>query len=166
MLAPRLPPERSDFYAAAIYGSIIAAAVIGAFRQEQAKPEDVALALLGTMTVFWLVHVWCEILGERIHERSPYSLHRVASIARSEWPLVEAGFVPTLFLMLGWAGVLKESIAEDLALVACILQLFAWGLFLGFRASERWWGAVLAGLTNGVLGVMLVMLEITVVHHA
>jgi hypothetical protein len=158
-------PERADFYAAAVYGSIVAAAAIGAFRAENARPEDVALALLGTMVVFWIVHVWAEAQGERIHHRAAFSVHQLLRIARSEWPLVEAGFGPTVFLFLGWAGVIDEPLAQDLALVACIAQLFAWGFFLGHRSSEHWWSAVLSGVTNGLLGLLLVGLEITVVHH-
>jgi hypothetical protein len=158
-------PDRADFYAAAVYGSIVAAAAIGAFREERARPEDVALALLGTMVVFWIVHVWAEMQGERIHHSASFSIHQLLVIARAEWPLVEAGFGPTLFLFLGWAGVINETLAQDLALVACIVQLFAWGFFLGHRASRHWWSAVLSGTTNGLLGLLLVGLEITVVHH-
>jgi hypothetical protein len=158
-------PERADFYAAAVYGSIVAAAAIGAFREENARPQDVALALLGTMVVFWIVHVWAEVQGERIHYGTPFSLHQLRLVAWSEWPLVEAGFGPTVFLFLGWAGVINETLAQDLALVACVVQLFAWGFFLGHRASEHWWSAVASGVTNGALGLLLVGLEISVLHH-
>lgn len=165
MSDPEVEFDRSDFYAAAVYGSIIAAAVIGAFHEESVSPADIALSLLGTMIVFWLVHIWAEFLGERIHHRTRFSFHRIAAIARAEWPLVEAGLAPSVALFLGWAGILSENVAEDLAITICIVQLFGWGLFLGLRASRSWRGAVAAGVTNGVLGLILVGLEITFVHH-
>ncbi len=165
MATPTAEIDRSDFYAAAVYGSIIAAAVIGAFHQKGAAPKDVALSLLGTMIVFWLVHIWAEFLGERIEYLTQFSFQRLWEISRSEWPLVESGLAPSFVLFLGWAGVLTENRAEDLAITICIVQLFGWGLFLGMRASKNWRGALAAGLINGILGLVLVGLEITFVHH-
>ena len=111
---PELPEvfveDKADHYAAAVYGSIVAAALIEAFRSEHAHAETTALAVLSTMAVFFLAHVWSTIVGERIHRRERrLGLHRVAEIARAEWPLVEASFAPVFVLILGWAGVLRDS---------------------------------------------------------
>ena len=157
--------DRADFYAAAVYGSILAASLIAVFRAEHDSPETSALALVGTMAVFWLAHAWSAVLGERIHVGSSLGYRRVLGIARSEWPLVEAAFAPTIILGLGWAGLLSTKASENLALAACIIQLFAWGFAVGRKAYHSWWAAALAGLGDGLLGLGLVWLEITVVHH-
>lgn len=161
------PPEsdHADFYAAAIYGSILAASLIAVFRQEHDSPKTIALTLLGTMTVFWLAHAWSAILGERIHVGHGIGRRRAIAIARSEWPLVESAFAPTIVLLLGWFGILGSKTAENLALAACIVQLFAWGFAVGQKAYHALGAAVLAGLADGLLGLGLVWLEITVVHH-
>jgi hypothetical protein len=153
-----------DFYAAAIYGSILAAAFITVFREEHASPQTVALSVVGTMAVFWIAHVWSALLGEQIHHGHRVSFQHVRTIARSEWPLMEASLAPVVALVLGWIGVLSESKAEDIALAVCVLQLFAWGLYVGRRAYDRWWAVLLSGLVNGLLGLAVVSLEITVVH--
>jgi hypothetical protein len=157
--------DRATFYAAAVYGSILAASLIAVFRAEHDSPETSAFALLVTMAVFWLAHAWSAILGERIHAGSNLGVRQALGIARSEWPVVEAAFVPAGILALGWTGVLSAKAAEDLALAACIVQLFAWGFAVGRRAYHTWWAAVLAGLGDGFLGLGLVWLEITIVHH-
>ena len=94
-----LVDDKADHYAAAVYGSIVAAALIEAFRGEHAHAETIALSVLATMAVFWLAHVWSAIVGERIHRRERGSA-RTASrqIARAEWPLVEASFAPVFVL--------------------------------------------------------------------
>jgi hypothetical protein len=153
------------FYAAAVYGSILAASLIAVFREEHDSPQTIAFALLGTMAVFWLAHAWSQILGERIHRGSGLGRHGVLLIARSEWPIVESAFAPVAALVLGWIGVLGTRTAENLALAACIVQLFAWGFAVGRKAYKAWWAAVLAGIADGLLGLALVWLEITVVHH-
>jgi hypothetical protein len=157
--------DRADFYAAAVYGSILAASLIAVFRAEHDQPETIAFALLGTMAVFWLAHAWSAILGERIHLGRPLGRRRIVRIARSEWPLVESAFAPAIVLVLGWIGVVGAKNAETLALATCIVQLFAWGFAVGHRAYHAWLAAIGTGIADGLLGLGLVWLEITVVHH-
>jgi hypothetical protein len=168
MLGTRLgngaQPRPEDYYAAAIYGSILAAAFITVFRQEHAAPQTVALSVVGTMAVFWIAHVWSALLGEQIHHARRASFRHVKELARSEWPLLEASLAPVVALLLGWIGVIDESKAEDIALAVCVIQLFAWGLYVGRRAYDRWYAVLLSGLVNGLLGLAVVSLEITVVH--
>ena len=156
--------DPADFYAAAIYGSILAVAFITIFREEHSEPQAVAVSVVGTMAVFWLAHVWTAMLGERMHSRRNITLARFRAIARAEWPLMEAGIAPGVVLALGWIGVISESRAEDIALAVCIVQLFAWGLVIGHRTYDRWWPATLTGLVDGVLGLVIVALEVNVVH--
>ena len=77
---------------------------------------------------------------------------------------MEATLAPVVVLLLGWIGVLSESTAEDLALIVCVVQLFAWGLAVGLRAYDHWVGALLSGFANGALGLMVVSLEVAVLH--
>jgi hypothetical protein len=155
----------ADFYAAAIYGSILAASLIAVFRAEHDSPETIAFALLGTMAVFFLAHTWSAILGERIHLGRGLGWPRIRAVARAEWPLLEAAAAPSLALLLGWVGILGARTSETLALAVCIVQLFAWGFAVGRRAYHVLWGALAAGIADGLLGLGLVWLEVTVVHH-
>ncbi len=157
-------PDRAEHYAAAVYGSIVAAALIEAFRAEHVDAEDIALAVLTTMTVFWLAHVWSGIVGDRIHHGPQLQVGRLVRIGRAEWPLVQASFVPVIVLILGWAGVFTDANAARLALGICILQLFAYGLIVGRQAYHRWPQAVVAGMLNAALGLVLIELEVLVLH--
>jgi hypothetical protein len=157
--------RRAEHYAAAIYGSIVAAALIEAFRGEHVHAEETALSVISTMTVFWVAHVWSGLMGERLHRRERrLGVHRTLEIAGAEWPLVEASFAPIVLLVLGWAGVFSDSTAEELALIVCIVQLFAWGLALGLRVYEHWSNALLSAFVNGMLGLLVVSLEVIALH--
>jgi hypothetical protein len=158
-------PDRSEHYAAAVYGSIVAAALIEAFRAEHVKAEQIALAVLTTMTVFWLAHVWSGIVGDRIQHGPQLQVVRLVRIGRAEWPLVQASFFPVVVLALGWAGVFSDATASRLALGVCILQLFAYGMIVGRLAYHRWPQAIVAGLLNAALGLVLIELEVLVLHH-
>ena len=51
-----------------------------------------------------------------------------------------------------------------IALAIGVVQLFAWGFVLGRRVYSSRLGALVAGAVNGVLGCLLVALEIAVTH--
>jgi hypothetical protein len=157
-------PDRAEHYAAAVYGSIVAAALIEAFRAEHVNAEDIALAVLTTMTVFWLAHVWSGIVGDRIHHGPQLQVGRLVRIGRAEWPLVQASFLPVVVLILGWAGVFSDATSARLALGICIVQLFAYGMIVGRQAYHRWPQAAVAGLLNAGLGLVLIELEVLVLH--
>jgi hypothetical protein len=156
--------DRADYYAAAVYGSIIAASLIVPFFEQHGSAETVALTLLSTMTVFFLAHVWSTVIGERIHSGTPYSAQHTMEVARAEWPLIESTFGPVVVLTLGWAGVWSDSTAERLALGICLLELFAWGVVVGSKAYGAWGSALLSGVVNVALGVGLIWLEVSVFH--
>ena len=154
----------ADSYAAAIYGSIVAAAFLTALHEEHATSIESALSLLATMAVFWLAHVWSQIIGERIEGGSRFAPHVALRVARTEWPLIEAAFGPTIVLLLGWAGIISDGRAVTVALVVCLIQLVTWGFVAGRRAYDRRSDAVLSAIVNGLLGLALVALETVVLH--
>jgi hypothetical protein len=153
--------SQGQFYAAAVYGSIIAAAFLAAFRQEHDSAEATLFALLSTLTVFWIAHVWSTIVGERVHLGGDFDWGRVRVIGRSEWPLVESAFLPAVPLLLGWVGVLGR---DDAALILCLVQLLAWGLAVGRSTYDRWWQALLVASIDTALGVAVILLELHFVH--
>ena len=157
-------PSQARDYAAGIYGSIVATAIVGALRETDATAGEMTVSVLATMVVFWLAHTWAAISGERIEAGRALPRQRVRALASEEWPMVEAGFGPVLALVLGWTGVLDEDVAATIALAIGVIQLFSWGFLLGRRIYDRWLGAVLSGLANGLLGIGLVALEIAVSH--
>ena len=157
-------PAEAARYAAGIYGSIVAAALIEALRAEHVSAELIALSLAATAGVVWLAHAWSGIVGDRIEHGPRIQIDRVIIVARTEWALVESSFLPLLLLLAGWAGAYSNGTAAKLALAACLGQLFVWGVIVGRRAYRHRWGAVLGGLTNALLGLALVELEAAVLH--
>jgi hypothetical protein len=151
-------------YAAAIYGSIVGTALIAALDDAGVSARDITLSVVATMVVFWIAHTWAAIAGERIQMQHRLSWRRARALAEEEWPMVEAGFGPTAALVLGWIGLVEDGTAARIAVAIGVIQLFAWGFFLGHRVYHNWSGAVLAGLGNGSLGLVLVVLEMAVLH--
>jgi hypothetical protein len=118
------------------------------------------VTLLSTSAVFWLAHVWSEVLGTRIETGTAGNLARLRWIAREEWPMVEAGVLPVAALALAWAGVYSDAVGVDLALGLAIAQLVGWGLLGARRMGAGWPKSVAVGGLDGALGLGIVALEI------
>jgi hypothetical protein len=154
--------SREGSYAAAIYGSILTTSLVAGLRYSTSA-ETIALTLISTSGVFWLAHVWSELLGERIETGTVTGLARARQIARYEWPMVEAGTLPFLALAAAWAGAYSDTAGVDVALGLAIAQLVGWGVFGGRRMGAGLVKSVAVGVADGVLGLLIVGLE-TLLH--
>jgi hypothetical protein len=163
--APRapadLPPvlDRDVRFGAAVYGSFLAASVIGAAYESGAGARTMTASLLGSMLVYWAAHVWSDAIDERIRIGEAYRPRNVLFIARREWPLVEAAALPSILLALAWAGVWSRETGARLALAAALVQLIAWGCAAGRRAGGSRLTATVLAAGEGMLAVLLLAAE-------
>ena len=163
--APRasidLPPvlDRDVRFGAAVYGSFLAASVIGVAYESGTGARTMTASLLGSMLVFWAAHVWSEVVGGRIGLGEAFTPRDALLSARRDWPLVEAAVLPSILVALAWAGVWSRDTGARLALAAALLQVVAWGFAAGRRAGgSRLTAAVLAA-GEGMLAVLLLAAE-------
>ena len=163
--APRasadLPPvlDRDVRFGAAVYGSFLAASVIGVAYESGASARTMTASLLGSVLVFWAAHVWSEAVGERIRLGEAFRPREVLLIARREWPLVEAAALPSILLALAWAGAWSRETGARLALAAALVQVIAWGFAAGRRAGGSPLTATVLAAGEGMLAVLLLAAE-------
>jgi hypothetical protein len=163
--APRasadLPPvlDRDVRFGAAVYGSFLAASVIGVAYESGAGARTMTASLLGSMLVFWAAHVWSDAVGERIRLGAGFRPRELLVIARREWPLVEAAALPSILLALAWAGAWSGETGARLALAAALVQVLAWGLAAGRRAGGSRLTATVLAAGQGMLAVILLAAE-------
>jgi hypothetical protein len=156
------PESRRDFdYAAAVYGSVLVSALVGATFEAHLDARTMTLTLLTTTLVFWLAHVWSEVMGVRLAGTVP-QWSDVRRVAVSEWPVVEAGFVPDALLALAWAGVYSRDTGAEFAMIAAVLQLAAWGFAAGWRTQHRLAPAIVTGAVDCAFGLAIVGLEVAI----
>ena len=151
--------RRDVRYGAAVYGSFLAASVVGVAYEAGQGARAMTVSLFGSMLVFWLAHAWSEIVGERIAQGLAFGPRTALAIARGEWPLVEAAVLPTAVLALAWAGVWSRETGARLAFAAAVVQVAGWGLLAARRSGGSWPAAVLLAAVEGALAVLLLLLE-------
>jgi hypothetical protein len=153
---------RREFdYAAAVYGSVLVTALVVVAHETELDARTMTLTLLTTTVVFWLAHVWSEVMGARLAGSIP-RWRDIRHVAVSEWPVVEAGFVPAALLALAWAGVYSRDTGAVLAIIAAVLQLAAWGFAAGWRTQHRLAPAIVTCAVDCAFGLAIVGLEVAI----
>ena len=154
--------SRREFdYGAAVYGSVLVTALVGAAFETHLDARTMTLTLLTTTLVFWLAHVWSAVMGVRLAGTVP-RWSQVRRVAISEWPVVEAGFVPDLLLALAWAGVYSRDTGAEAAIIAALIQLAAWGFAAGWRTQHDLVPATVTGVVDCAFGLAIVGPEVAV----
>lgn len=153
--------------ARAIYGTILVMAVIAALSHDDSVTSPQLIAgVLATTFVFWIAHVYAEVLGSRVAgevedgDRSSWA--QVVVAARGEWPLIEAALLPVLALLIGVVGLVETKTAVGIAIGAGVVELFAYGIAAGRRLELSLRGTVTVGIINGALGLAIVLLKVLV----
>jgi hypothetical protein len=151
--------DRDVRFGAAVYGSFLAASVIGVAYESGAGARTMTASLLGSMLVFWAAHVWSDAVGERIRLGKAFRPRNTLLIARREWPLVEAAALPSILLGLAWAEAWSRETGARLALAAALVQVVSWGFAAGRRAGGSRLTAAALAAGQGMLAVLLLAAE-------
>jgi hypothetical protein len=150
--------------AGAIYGLILATSVIAV--SQQADPHNAgvtAVTVVVTATVFWLAHVYTRVMAIGAGEHHMPTWAEIRETLDHEWPLVQAGILPTVILLLGPLGILEDDVAQDVAIGACLVELGVTGLVVARLAGARGLLVAVSAVISVSFGVIVIVLK-TVVH--
>jgi hypothetical protein len=154
----------SDTIAGSVYGTIIVMATIAAGGKAESDAWRLAVLVSATVVVLWFAHVYAHALGESVQLGHRLDPPEFVAVARREASIVLAGVAPVAALVLGAAGVVRESRAIWLALVLGLVTLAAQGLrYAQVEHLGRFWTAVSVG-TNLALGLVIVGLKALLGH--
>jgi hypothetical protein len=155
--------EEQQNPARAIYGTILVMAVISALAHDASiTSAELIAGVAATTIVFWIAHVYAEVLGNRLQGEHAVSWANVRAASNHEWPIVEAALPPVLALLLGVLGILDTDSAVNVAIAVGILELFLWGIAVGRRLGLSITATLAAGVVNGALGVVIAGLKMLV----
>jgi uncharacterized membrane protein len=144
----------------AIYGTILVLAVIAALSHDPGLgPGEVLAGMLGSSLVYWMAHLYADVLGRRAAGVVEPLPAMVAEAATVEWPLVEAALLPAIPLVLGMLGILDRGPAVTLAVIVALADLLVWGYVAGRRSGLARVAALAGGLGAVALGTVMVLLK-------
>ncbi len=145
----------------AVYGLLVATSVI-AVSYDAPDAGPVALAVLVTAVVFWLAHVYANMLGRGVSEaRRPARTELVGGL-REHWSLVEVVVPVVLVLVLGAVGVIPDRAALVAATAIALVELAAAGGYAAVRHGAGPRGTVASAAIALALGLVVVLLKVLV----
>jgi hypothetical protein len=154
------PGGSAEHFADAVYGTILVLAVVAALSEDDHAAAGAILGgALATSLVFWIVHVYAEVLSRRAAGDGTAWWPLVRQAAQQEWPLVEAAFLPSVPLVLGAVGLLARSTAITLSLVVGVADLAAWGYFAGRAMRQSQIKSLVSAAAAAGLGTLMVLLK-------
>ncbi len=143
----------------AIYGTLAATAVVAAETGATFDAGHMVWSVVLTLVVFWIAHVYTNVLEHRFVHRDN-DVRTVPAIAVRELPIAEAPAPMVLVLVLGATGLLAPRSAANLALATGVVQLYLWGLASGRRLGRSWPRAMAGALVDAGLGLVVVGLKV------
>ena len=161
MAAPEA--QRSPALAGAIYGQILATAVLAGLSEDEGlSSRELFAGVAVTTVVFWLAHVYAQALARRLGMQRSLGLSEVRDVALEEWPMVEAAVPTLLALALGWAGALSKDTSVTLGIGLGVAGLMAWGFVIARRSGMSPLGTLGAVALNAAFGLAIVGLKVAV----
>lgn len=150
--------------AGAVYGSLLAASVVvgQAPLQELIKPVDLALVLLATGAVFWIMHVYARSIAHAVDGRIGRAslLHS----ARQESPILLAAAPPAAAALTASAFGLSHTAAAWWAFVTALVGQVGWTVAATRQAGATFRVTLIWVAVNFGLGLVLVALKVAVSH--
>ena len=152
--------------ASGIYGTILVTAVVaGASADPHLDVWRGSVVVLATTLVFWIAHVYANLLALHHGQRQRSSWAQARELAWQELPLVEAGVLPMLILLLlGATGVTSRDTAYTVAVWVGVAILFIWGIVLARREGLGIPATLLSATFSAALGMVVIILKIIVVE--
>ena len=131
-----------------MYGTVVVMATLTAAYASTKDPWKVAAIVWTTSFVLWIAHVYSHGLSESLERERRLDRTELLSVARRERGVVFSGVGPSIALVLGAAGVLRESTSVWIAIGIGLLDHHNVGILLvGEGAGHR-----LTGLQGDRIG--------------
>lgn len=141
-----------------ITGTVVCASVIAAAGGFIHSTAQLALAIVGTVFVYWLAHLHARALASAVADgQPPGQAVRMALV--HTWPIAAASLLPIAFLMLAELAGATTKTAAWIALVATVGLLAAYSYLAGRRGGLGVWGSLAGAVAGAALGCLVVLLK-------
>jgi voltage-gated potassium channel Kch len=143
-----------------IYGTILVTALVAGLSEDDTIDAwQILVSVTATTLVFWLAHVYAEVLSQRLAAGRSLSWAETRRALVGELQMVQAGIPAAIALGLSALGLYSTDAAVTAAIAAGVGSLFAYGVVLARREGATRLQTLLAASVNGAFGLVIVALK-------
>lgn len=146
--------------AEAIYGTLVAAAVLAAKGQKGESGAEIFGSALLVLVLYWVAHVYADVVGERLRTRERPGWSRILGAAVRDWSMLRGSLIPVVIFGLVRLSGASVNAAVLTALWSTIVLLACWGLVAALRGGARGLELVVETLVCAALGFVVLVLKI------
>jgi hypothetical protein len=167
---PLLAPDaggtrrRARQIAGGIYGTIVTAAIMATVGTEL-PAYDQAIAVLITLTVYWIAHEYADLLGSHIAGAEQPGWQDIRSALTASWTMVSASYLPLVVLLAATVAGASDNDADSAGLAAAALELVLYALAAGRAASLGRRPQIVIAASAAGLGLAMIGLKVFVLTH-
>jgi hypothetical protein len=141
----------------AIYGTVIGGAVMASV-EEHTPVDEVAVAVLVTLVIYWAAERWSQVLGSQV-AGEPLNRRRVAQVFADGWPMVQVSYLPLVIMLLANVCGADADLSVNIALGSIVALLIVFGATGGRRAGLTGLALIASAVLTGALGLALIVLK-------
>jgi len=148
--------------AEAIYGTLIAAAVLATKAHKGESGATVLWSALLVLGLYWVAHVYADVVGERLATHTRPGWSAILHTALRDWSMLRGSLIPVaVFGLVRVAGATVNA-AGLTAIWVTVALLGCWGMVAALRGGARGLELVVETLVCASLGLLVVVLKIFV----
>lgn len=141
-------------------GTVVTAGLMAAYSDPPVHMDEVVTAVLVTVVVYWLAHVYADMIGRIPEGGGPaFSRSRLRRSFRSNWSLVRAALPLLVVAVVAWAAGVDPTTALGAAVWSALVILVAEGVVTARRHGVRGPRLLTAAAAAGFIGLILVALK-------
>jgi hypothetical protein len=118
--------------------------------------DEVAVAVLVTLIIYWAAERWSQALGTQI-AGEPLVRRRLVRVFAEGWPMVQASYLPLVVMAAASISGASADLSVNLALGSIVVLLVVFGALAGRRAGLSGWTLGLTAVVTGAFGVALIV---------
>jgi hypothetical protein len=125
----------------------------------------VAAVIVAPILALAAAHLFAEAMDAHATLRRGLTRAEWRGLVVDQGPWLLAALPPLVILGIGWVTPLDARSTIQLLLWTGLGTLMVLALLAGWRAGFRWWRLVAAGLAGGVVGLIVISLQIVLKPH-